>query len=168
MGIESAVDISALPLFSQLEFLPGGKEITTYLDRSVSYFRSQQPSGITTQITYVLTNSGALAIHYSAHNDDAKLATVLACRRRRDGTAAHLRLRRGTDVRAPRRPGGTGMLAVDHRYAGPAPKIRARPRELAVDHWEPDGDRWRLAPDIGPARSRAHRDLVSAAIRHPA
>ena len=52
MGMEGTVDVSALPLFSQLEFLPGGKEIRTYLDRSTSYFRSQQPVEITTQITY--------------------------------------------------------------------------------------------------------------------
>ena len=35
------------------------------------------PAQVTTQITYVLDNSGALQIHYSAHNDDAKLATVI-------------------------------------------------------------------------------------------
>src|SRR5258707_380881 len=52
MGIEGTVDVSALPLFRQLEFLPGGKEITTYLDRSASYFRSQQPVEITAQITF--------------------------------------------------------------------------------------------------------------------
>jgi hypothetical protein len=52
MGVEGTVEVSALPLFSQLEFLPGGKEITTYLDRSTSYFRSQQPTQITTCITY--------------------------------------------------------------------------------------------------------------------
>ena len=52
MGVEGTVEVSALPLFSQLEFLPGGKEISTYLDRSTSYFRSQQPTQITTCITY--------------------------------------------------------------------------------------------------------------------
>jgi len=52
MGVEGTVEISALPLFSQLEFLPGGKEISTYLDRSTSYFRSKQPVEITTTITY--------------------------------------------------------------------------------------------------------------------
>jgi hypothetical protein len=52
MGVEGTVEVSALPLFSQLEFLPGGKEITTYLDSSTSYFRSKQPTTITTQITY--------------------------------------------------------------------------------------------------------------------
>jgi hypothetical protein len=52
MGLEGRVEISALPLFSQLEFLPGGKEITTYLDRSTSYFRSRQPTQITAHTTY--------------------------------------------------------------------------------------------------------------------
>jgi len=46
------VEISAFPLFSQLEFLPGGKEISTHLDRSTSYFRSRQPVEITANITY--------------------------------------------------------------------------------------------------------------------
>src|SRR6266581_3137367 len=35
------------------------------------------PAQVTTRITYVLDNSGALLIHYRAHNDDAKLATVI-------------------------------------------------------------------------------------------
>ena len=52
MGVEGTVEVSALPLFNQLEFLPGGKEITTHLDRSASYFRSEQPVKITTHITY--------------------------------------------------------------------------------------------------------------------
>jgi len=52
MGMAGTVEVSALPLFSQLEFLPGGKEISTHLDRSASYFRSQQPVEITTNITY--------------------------------------------------------------------------------------------------------------------
>lgn len=52
MGSEGTVEVSALPLFSQLEFLPGGKEITTYLDSSASYFRSEQPVQISTRIAY--------------------------------------------------------------------------------------------------------------------
>src|SRR5258708_257047 len=35
------------------------------------------PAQVTTRITYVLDNSGALLIRYRAHNDDAKLATVI-------------------------------------------------------------------------------------------
>ena len=57
MGMEGAVEVSALPLFSQLEFLPGGKQITTHLDRSASYFRSRQPVQITTRITYTDASS---------------------------------------------------------------------------------------------------------------
>jgi hypothetical protein len=41
-----------LPLFSSLEFLPGGKKITTVLDSSESYFCSKQPTQITTRISY--------------------------------------------------------------------------------------------------------------------
>jgi len=52
MGVGGMVEVSALPLFSQLEFLPGGKEIATHLDRSASYFGSGQPVEITTAITY--------------------------------------------------------------------------------------------------------------------
>jgi len=52
MGVEGTVEVSALPLFHALEFLPGGKEISTVLDSSVSYFRSQQPEQITTRIYY--------------------------------------------------------------------------------------------------------------------
>jgi hypothetical protein len=52
MGVEGTVEVSALPLFSALEFLPGGKDISTLLDTSASYFRSQQPVEITTRISY--------------------------------------------------------------------------------------------------------------------
>ncbi len=52
MGCAGAVEVSALPLFRALEFLPGGKDITTILDTSVSYFRSKQPAQITTDISY--------------------------------------------------------------------------------------------------------------------
>jgi hypothetical protein len=52
LGVEGTVDVSALPLFRQLEFLPGGKEITTLLDTSASYFRSGQPTRIVTRISF--------------------------------------------------------------------------------------------------------------------
>jgi hypothetical protein len=52
MGCAGSVDISALPLFRALEFLPGGKDISTILDSTVSYFRSKQPAQITTDISY--------------------------------------------------------------------------------------------------------------------
>ena len=52
MGVDGTVDISALPLFNSLEFLPGGKKITTFLDTSESFFRSEQPPVITARISY--------------------------------------------------------------------------------------------------------------------
>lgn len=52
IGVHGTVEISALPLFSQLEFLPGGKKISAFLDTSESYFRSKQPAQITTRISY--------------------------------------------------------------------------------------------------------------------
>jgi hypothetical protein len=52
MGAGGTVDVSALPLFSSLEFLPGGKKITAFLDSSASYFQSSQPAQITTRISY--------------------------------------------------------------------------------------------------------------------
>src|SRR5260370_30154900 len=35
------------------------------------------PAQVTTWVTYTLDNSGRLAIHYKAHNDDKKLSTVI-------------------------------------------------------------------------------------------
>ena len=52
MGVGGTVDVSALPLFHSLEFLPGGKKISTFLDTSESFFRSKQPVEITTRISY--------------------------------------------------------------------------------------------------------------------
>jgi hypothetical protein len=52
MGVEGTLEVSALPLFSSLEFLPGGKEISTFLDSSASYFRNKQPEQIKTRISY--------------------------------------------------------------------------------------------------------------------
>jgi hypothetical protein len=52
MGVEGTVELSATALFTALEFLPGRKEISTFLDTSSSYFRSEQPTHITTRITF--------------------------------------------------------------------------------------------------------------------
>jgi hypothetical protein len=60
MGVEGTVEVSGLPLFHALEFLPGGKEISTVLDSSASYFRSQQPEQITTRICYQDERGGRL------------------------------------------------------------------------------------------------------------
>lgn len=53
MGVGGTVEVSALPLFSSLEFLPGGKKITAFLDSSESYFGSRQPTQITAQVSYM-------------------------------------------------------------------------------------------------------------------
>ncbi len=52
MGVNGTVEVSALPLFRALEFLPGGKKVSTFLDTSESYFRRKQPAQITTRISY--------------------------------------------------------------------------------------------------------------------
>jgi len=51
MGIEGTKEISALPLFHNLEFLPPQKEIVTFLDTSASYFGSGQATDISARIT---------------------------------------------------------------------------------------------------------------------
>jgi hypothetical protein len=60
MGVEGTVEVSALPLFRGLEFLPGGKEISTFLDSSASYFRRKQPVKVTTRISYEDARGGSL------------------------------------------------------------------------------------------------------------
>ena len=60
MGVGGTVEVSALPLFSSLEFLPGGKKITAFLDTSESYFRSRQPTQITAQVSYMDAGGGSL------------------------------------------------------------------------------------------------------------
>jgi hypothetical protein len=60
MGVDGTLEVSALPLFNALDFLPGGKEISTFLDSSVSYFRSKQPQQITTRILYQDARGGKL------------------------------------------------------------------------------------------------------------
>ena len=51
-GIEGSTDISNLAVFNHLEFLPPQKEVVTFLDRSASYFRRNEPTRITTKITF--------------------------------------------------------------------------------------------------------------------
>lgn len=53
MGAEGTVNISALPLFTALSFLPPGKEIATIVDTSATFFLSGQPTVFATQITYL-------------------------------------------------------------------------------------------------------------------
>lgn len=52
VGVEGEKEISALPLFANLEFLAPGREIRTFLDRSTSYFSRRQPERITATIRY--------------------------------------------------------------------------------------------------------------------
>jgi hypothetical protein len=52
-GIDGTKEISALPLFKNIEFLAPKKEITTFLDSSVSYFARGEPSDISARITYL-------------------------------------------------------------------------------------------------------------------
>jgi len=67
MGGNGAVEVSAQPLFRALEFLPGGKEITTILDTTASYFRRKQPTQITTDISY-RDSGGKKFSHSIRHN----------------------------------------------------------------------------------------------------
>jgi hypothetical protein len=52
VGLEGKKTISELPLFKCIEFLPPGKEIKTFLDKSSSYFSRNEPTIISTRITY--------------------------------------------------------------------------------------------------------------------
>lgn len=51
-GVEGTKEISALPLFKNIEFLPPQKEISTFLDTSASYFRRKGPTRIVSRISY--------------------------------------------------------------------------------------------------------------------
>src|SRR3970282_871855 len=51
MGIGGTKEISALPLFHNLEFLPPQKEIATFFDTSASYFGSGQATNISARIS---------------------------------------------------------------------------------------------------------------------
>ena len=52
-GLGGARDVSALPLFRNIEFLAPRKEITTFLDSSDSYFARKQPTKVKVQISYL-------------------------------------------------------------------------------------------------------------------
>lgn len=51
-GLGGAREVSALPLFRNIEFLAPQKEIATLLDSSDSYFARKQPTKIKVQISY--------------------------------------------------------------------------------------------------------------------
>ncbi len=50
VGVEDR-EISALPLFTNIEFLGPGREIRTLLDASASYFARGRPTRVTARIT---------------------------------------------------------------------------------------------------------------------
>ena len=51
-GINGTKEISALPLFKNIEFMPPQKEITTFMDTSISYFSRKYPTKIAVKISY--------------------------------------------------------------------------------------------------------------------
>ena len=52
MGLGGKKEISALPLFKNIEFLGPNREIVTLLDTSSSYFATKQPTKISARISY--------------------------------------------------------------------------------------------------------------------
>lgn len=52
LGVEGTKEISALPLFKNIEFLAPHKEIVTFLDTSASYFKRREPTEISVTISY--------------------------------------------------------------------------------------------------------------------
>ena len=52
LGLAGTKDISELALFKNIEFLGPGREITTFLDRSSSYFGRKQPTRILARVSY--------------------------------------------------------------------------------------------------------------------
>ena len=52
LGLEGSKDISALPLFQNIEFLAPHKAIATFVDTSASYFSRGNPTQITAKIRY--------------------------------------------------------------------------------------------------------------------
>jgi hypothetical protein len=51
-GVEGTKEISALPLFRNIEFLAPKREIVAFLDRSGSYFRRKGPTKIVARVSY--------------------------------------------------------------------------------------------------------------------
>jgi hypothetical protein len=49
---EDGRPVASLPLFRDLAFLAPGREITTFLDTSASYFRRGQPTRLTARVAY--------------------------------------------------------------------------------------------------------------------
>ncbi len=51
-GLGGTKEISALPLFRNVEFLAPGREIRTLLDSSAAFFARRQPTTISARISY--------------------------------------------------------------------------------------------------------------------
>jgi hypothetical protein len=51
-GVEGRKEISKLPIFTNIEFMPPDKEISLFLDSSFSYFSRGEPTKIDTKITF--------------------------------------------------------------------------------------------------------------------
>ena len=52
VGLGGTKEISALPLFKNIEFLGPAREIVTMLDTTGSYFQRKQPTKLAAQISY--------------------------------------------------------------------------------------------------------------------
>lgn len=52
IGLNGTKNISALPMFKNIEFLGPRREVVTLLDASDSYFRRKQPTKLTVRISY--------------------------------------------------------------------------------------------------------------------
>jgi hypothetical protein len=51
-GVHGTVEISALALFTALEFMPPGKAFTQFVDPLTEYFARKEPIALTAAITY--------------------------------------------------------------------------------------------------------------------
>ena len=52
LGLGGSSEISALPLFRNIEFMAPRKQIVTFLDSSASYFGRNEPTKISAKISY--------------------------------------------------------------------------------------------------------------------
>ncbi len=69
LGLEGTQEVSALPLFRNLEFLAPGKEIRTFLDSSASYFHRKQPTDIIARVSFQ-DAGGTIHTRTITHNMD--------------------------------------------------------------------------------------------------
>ncbi len=74
-GVGGEKEISALPIFSNIEFLGPGREIVMFLDSSHSYFRRKQPTKVSARIKYI---DAAKAEYDATINHDLEIYRDLA------------------------------------------------------------------------------------------